>query len=265
MTATQLPSPRPQSSDGPTPRRWCGLNPVGEFYVTRSGRPTNARIRGQPVAQSPSRRLMAVVTDPDVTPGRVGKVVVHGERAGRAVPSRADAPAQHRRAGVRPRSRPRSDGVTDAVWRCSTRCPFLPSLMNSRPGSRAGPRTYGGSVEAACLLSGSQCRLDLRPCRARRNQHQRDRRPLAAPVVEAVVDGAGVRDGFRTSCPVLACHLRDAAPEPPSLSRKALLSKGGSGVQVAGQDRARGEQTRARGGRGEVKSGVRGRIGQSVI
>lgn len=34
----------------------------------------------------------------------------------------------------------------------------------------------------------------------------------------------------------------DAAPEPPSLSRKALLSEGGSGVQVAGQDRAKEEQ-----------------------
>jgi hypothetical protein len=88
---------------------------------------------------------------------------------------------------------------------------------------------------------------------------------LANRLVDPVVQSAGFSEGFCPSCLVLACHLRGAASEPPSLSRKALLTEGGSEVQVAGQDRARAgagrgydERGRGPGGTEEGGSGKKG-------
>src|ERR1700709_1182847 len=65
---------------------------------------------------------------------------------------------------------------------------------------------------------------------------------VARPLGGCLVGGAGCSEGFRASCPVLACHLRGAASEPPTHNLKRQLCVGGSEVQVAGQDRAREEE-----------------------
>jgi hypothetical protein len=61
-------------------------------------------------------------------------------------------------------------------------------------------------------------------------------RPLAAVHIADVQAG----EGFRASCPVLACHLRGAAPEPLTPSGKACCV--GVVQECRWQDRARKKQ-----------------------
>jgi hypothetical protein len=59
------------------------------------------------------------------------------------------------------------------------------------------------------------------------------------PSLSTSLGTRGPARGFARLAPSWPATSASAAPEPPSLSRKALLTEGGSGVQVAGQDRAR--------------------------
>ena len=68
---------------------------------------------------------------------------------------------------------------------------------------------------------------------------ERGRLSIRDPSLDPSLSARGRARGFGRLVLSWPATSAVAAPEPPSLSRKALLTEGGSGVQVAGQDRAR--------------------------